>query len=213
MKDFFKDKKFNSDKLSEYGFVDNVYKTDIMDGEFSLTVKILENKITTELREKDTGELYTLHLVDDTNGVFIGQIKEEYEKVLNDISEKCSDYCVFKFKYTNLIIEYVKNKYGDDVEYLWKKFPENAVCRKQNNKKWYLALLTVTGDKLGLNTCENIEIIDLRESPDDIAKLVDNKKYFAGYHMNKKHWYTIILDGSVPIEEIYERIERSYNLK
>ena len=33
-----------------------------------------------------------------------------------------------------------------------------------------------------------------------------------GYHMNKKHWYTILLDDSVPLEEICRRIDRSYLL-
>ena len=28
--------------------------------------------------------------------------------------------------------------------------------------------------------------------------------------MNKKHWYTVILDGSVPFEEICRRIDESY---
>ncbi|MBR1680176.1 MmcQ/YjbR family DNA-binding protein, partial [bacterium] len=55
--------------------------------------------------------------------------------------------------------------------------------------------------------------IDLRASTEEIENLVDNKKYFSGYHMNKKHWLTIILDGSVPIEDIYNRIDSSYNLK
>lgn len=45
-----------------------------------------------------------------------------------------------------------------------------------------------------------------------IGKIVDNERYFAGYHMNKKHWITIKLDGSVNINEIYELIDNSYNL-
>ena len=34
----------------------------------------------------------------------------------------------------------------------------------------------------------------------------------AGYHMSKKHWNTIILDGSIPEEEIIEMIDDSYAL-
>ena len=34
----------------------------------------------------------------------------------------------------------------------------------------------------------------------------------AGYHMSKKHWNTIILDGSVPKDEILEMVEDSYVL-
>ena len=33
-----------------------------------------------------------------------------------------------------------------------------------------------------------------------------------GYHMNKKHWNTIILDGSLPDEEIITMINDSYDL-
>jgi predicted DNA-binding protein (MmcQ/YjbR family) len=32
----------------------------------------------------------------------------------------------------------------------------------------------------------------------------------AGYHVNKKHWNTVILDGSVPDDELREMIEHSY---
>ncbi len=34
----------------------------------------------------------------------------------------------------------------------------------------------------------------------------------AGYHMNKRHWNTVILDGSVPDGEVQRMIDRSYGL-
>jgi predicted DNA-binding protein (MmcQ/YjbR family) len=33
-----------------------------------------------------------------------------------------------------------------------------------------------------------------------------------GYHMNKRHWNTVTVDGSIPEEEIYEMIDNSYDL-
>ena len=33
-----------------------------------------------------------------------------------------------------------------------------------------------------------------------------------GYHMNKKHWNTITIDGSLPDEEIVTMIDDSYDL-
>ncbi len=33
-----------------------------------------------------------------------------------------------------------------------------------------------------------------------------------GYHMNKKHWNTVIVDGSIPDEEILKMIDHSYGL-
>ena len=34
----------------------------------------------------------------------------------------------------------------------------------------------------------------------------------AGYHLNKRHWNTVILDGSIPKKEIREWIDDSYDL-
>jgi len=34
----------------------------------------------------------------------------------------------------------------------------------------------------------------------------------AGYHMNKKHWNTIVLDGSIPVGELERMIDHSYAL-
>lgn len=33
-----------------------------------------------------------------------------------------------------------------------------------------------------------------------------------GYHMNKKHWNTVVLDGSVPVGEIQRMMENSWRL-
>lgn len=98
------------------------------------------------------------------------------------------------------------------MEYLWEKFPDNAVWRRKDNQKWYGALLTVSRRKLGCSSDEVVEIIDLRGTPEELEEFVDGQHYFPGWHMNKKHWYTIILDGSVPSDEICQRIDESYAL-
>jgi predicted DNA-binding protein (MmcQ/YjbR family) len=33
-----------------------------------------------------------------------------------------------------------------------------------------------------------------------------------GYHLNKRHWNTVIIDGSLPDETVREMIEDSYDL-
>ncbi|MFM2490662.1 MmcQ/YjbR family DNA-binding protein [Enterococcus avium] len=59
---------------------------------------------------------------------------------------------------------------------------------------------------------EQIEILDLRNQPEKVAALVKEKNYFPGYHMNKKYWLTICLDGTVPFKEIKLLIDESYQL-
>ncbi|TKH39320.1 MmcQ-like protein [Paenibacillus polymyxa] len=39
-----------------------------------------------------------------------------------------------------------------------------------------------------------------------------NKAIKPGYHLNKKHWNTIEVDNSFPLEDLYSMIDHSYEL-
>ena len=57
------------------------------------------------------------------------------------------------------------------------------------------------------------ESINLKVDPEEALEL--RERYQAvqpGYHMNKKHWNTIVLDGSVPDKLLMRWIDRSYDL-
>lgn len=213
----FKHKTPNKTKLLSYGFEERgeelIFNTQILEGQFALTVKVnLGGEVLTELTDTATDEPYTLHLVEGAGGSFVGSVRAEFNGVLEDIAKTCFDTQIFKEEQTHLIIDYVREKYGDEPEYLWERFPENAVWRRKDNKKWYGAVLTVARNKLGLDGGQIAEVLDLRMDSQKIPQFVDGKTHFAGYHMNKTHWITVCLDGSVPIEEIYSLIDDSYVL-
>jgi len=84
--------------------------------------------------------------------------------------------------------------------------------RRSDNKKWYAVILTVSRRKLGFDSDEIVEILDLRMTPEDIKKSVDGIKLLPGYHMNKKHWITICFDGTFSLEDICSLIDNSYHL-
>ncbi len=209
-------KKPNFEKLIEYGFKNTddgyVLSDDIMSDAFCLNIYVTASGVTRyEIIDRATGEEYTLAYNENAVGAFIGAVRAECESIINDIIVKCYEPNIFKTEYARLVIRYIKEKYGAQAEYLWEKFPNNAVFRDEKTQKWYAALLTVEKRKLGIDEDGTVEIIDLKDTPDNITALVDGKTYLAGYHMNKKHWYTVCLDGSVPIEEIYERIDKSFD--
>ncbi len=208
-------KKPNFEKLTEYGFIlqDDFYifSADIMGDMFRLNIYITVSGVTKlEVIDKATNDEYTLVKTPSAVGSFVGSVRAECEDILNDIVSKCYEPDIFKSEYSKLVIQHIRDIYGSEAEYLWEKFPNNAIFREETTQKWYAALLTVEKRKIGIDEDGTIEIIDLKETPDNITALVDGKNYLAGYHMNKKHWYTICLDGSVPIEEIYERIDISF---
>ena len=66
------------------------------------------------------------------------------------------------------------------------------------------ALITWTETPLRINLkCDPELALHLREMYEAII---------PGYHMNKKHWNTIILDCSIPVDEIFIMIDDSYDL-
>ena len=216
MENIFKNKKVIPKKLQKFEYKKNgskfLYQENIMNDEFLVKIEISEpNIVKTQTVETDSGELYTLHLT-DSDGTFVGKVREEYNNLLQKIAQNCFENTVFKFKNTYKVIDYIKNKYGDDVEYLWEKFPDNAVARRSDNSKWYLAILTVGKNRLGFDSDESVEVIDLRADKDALPELIKQDNIFPGYHMNKKHWISILLDGSADINEIYRYIDESYIL-
>lgn len=213
----FSDRKANPEALIRYGFehVDGhyVYQTTLAKGQMLLKVTIDGDDIVrTDLFDNETGEKYVLHTFDGATGSFVGMLNEEYETVLRHIEASCFEKDLFQSEQARRLIEYVKQKHGDEPEYLWDKFPKYAVLRRKDSRKWYGILLTISADRLGFNSTETIEILDLRIEPTELTELIDEEKYFFGYHMNKKHWLTICLNGSVPTDEIYRRLDKSYDL-
>ncbi len=66
------------------------------------------------------------------------------------------------------------------------------------------ALVGTKEGKLSINLkCEPHEAVQLR----DVFEAVK-----PGYHMNKVHWNTVVLDGSLPQGEIERMIDNSYKL-
>ena len=83
-------------------------------------------------------------------------------------------------------------------------FGENTIVFKTNNKMFLLLPLDEI-DQLKINVKCNPELaVSLREEfPNTIL---------PGYHMNKKHWNTIVIDGKLSWSRIKEMIEESYGL-
>lgn len=214
--DIFKRKKRNIEKMSDYGFIikdgKGLYETNIIDGAFRLSVFVAENgDVDTNLIEIENGEPYVLYKT-NASGTYVGEIRAAVEAVLIDVAYTCYDSSVFKTNQAQMAIEYVRKKYGDELEFLWKKFPDNAIWRRKDNQKWYGAILTVNGRKIGLNTDKIVEIIDLRMKAENKDNILSREHYYPGWHMNKKSWYTLVLDDYVADEEIKLRITESYEL-
>ena len=93
-------------------------------------------------------------------------------------------------------------------------FPNTYLDAPFHDKNWQL--VRVKGKKKAFlwtyerngNICINVKV-----NPEwrDFWRRV-YPSVLPGYHQNKEHWNTVILDGSIPVEEIKRMIAESYDL-
>ncbi len=214
----FKNRKVCEEKLLPFGFVRGEhgfsYGTELLNGLFRIKFDLhADGSLNVELHGIDGNESHTRLLTQKSPSSLLGKkLRKEYEEELWHVAECCFEPDTFKGESTRQVIAHIKEVYGDELEYLWRKFPGNAIVRRQDNAKWYAAFLTVPRSKLGDDSAEMVEILNLRVRPEDLDEIVDHQSRFPGYHMNKKNWVTLCLDGSVPLAELAERLEMSCGL-
>jgi predicted DNA-binding protein (MmcQ/YjbR family) len=81
-------------------------------------------------------------------------------------------------------------------------FDEETLVFKIMGKIFLLASLESVPLQINLK-CDPEKAVELREEYEVVQ---------PGYHMNKKHWNTIIINGSISTGQIFEWIDDSYNL-
>lgn len=206
--------KLKPDALEPYGFQKDgnawKYHTMIMDGEFALTVTVTsDGSLDTAAVETATGEEYVLYKT-NASGAFLGEVRMQVKEVLGQIISACYMPSVFQFRQTEMLLEYVRKSFGDELEFLWKSYPDAAVWRRKDNEKWYGVIMTVARGKVdGTGSDKMAEIVDLRMEPADKEILLASEGLYPGWHMNKNSWFTIILDGTVSDGEIQLRVNES----
>ena len=81
-------------------------------------------------------------------------------------------------------------------------FDEETLVFKVVGKIFLLASLEAIPLQINLK-CDPEKAINLREEYESVQ---------PGYHMNKKHWNTIIIEETIPNAKLFEWIDESYNL-
>ncbi|MBE6856445.1 MAG: DUF4298 domain-containing protein [Ruminococcus sp.] len=106
---------------------------------------------------------------------------------------------------------YIAEKYGVAPEYPWLSSPMHGVFRHESNRKWFAIIMRVSGTKLGLESDENIDVMNVKCDNIVIGSLLGQSGFFPAYHMNKSHWISIALDGSAEEETVKWLIDMSFS--
>ena len=110
------------------------------------------------------------------------------------------------------VFGYVQKKYKAKPEYLWARFPGYAVFRHSDNQKWFAIVMNISYDKIDRNKSGTVDILNVKL--DDILLrdlILQQKGCYIGYHISRGNWISIVLDGTVTLDEITHLIDVSYN--
>ncbi len=109
------------------------------------------------------------------------------------------------------VCDYIKKEYKILPEFPWRRFPGYAVFRHRDNQKWFALVAEVDGAKAGVPDAGSVDMINLKvDDPLFRDMIVQEPGIMPAYHMNKQHWISVLLDGSVPDERVFELLRMSY---
>ena len=95
-------------------------------------------------------------------------------------------------------------------------FPEDfdtTVLRHADTGKWFGIIMNISGNKVGLSPDIKVDVMNVKCKPEDTFTAREiSSGILPAYHMNKKHWISILLNGTVEKELTEALLENSYEL-
>ncbi len=216
----FQRKRFVAEKLLSAGFrVENGnyrWETDFMSGDFHAVLSVDESgRIKGSVIDAMNREEYTPLRNENMNGAYVRSVRAEYEKLLLRIAETCCTDVWFQYEQANRIAASVSEKYHVLPDFPWEKgqYRNYGTFRHADSRKWFAVILNLTWDTLLKNRDERaIDVINLKVLPEDAEKLTKVEGFYPAYHMNHRHWISIVLNDTLSDGEILKRIDDSFLL-
>ena len=198
---------YNEKKLKEYGFkLDKnkyILKYELDNNLYALYT--IDKDLDVKVYDKITNEEFIPYKLNTTVGSYVSDIREKVHSMTNNILFNC-----FVNNTKQIIIDYIYEKYNIEGEHPWRDYPNHTTFKINN--KWFGLIMRIPYKSLGINSIDEVDVINIKIDPEEINKLIDNKHYFKAYHMNKKYWITVVLDYNTDIIKLKKLIDESYRL-
>lgn len=206
--------KIDFNKLETFGFIksDNVwvYTKVFINGDFKAIVQIdATGNVSGDVYDLDSDEIYIPLRVESMAAGFAGEVRSEYENILEDIKAHCCHINYFIHPQANRMAAKIYEKYGDEPIFPWDDF-SGGVFKNPTNGKWYAIVMNIDGKKVDSKLVGKLEVVNIKLAPAEIQELQHEDGFYPAYHMNKKNWITIVLNDTVSDELLFALLEESY---
>ena len=210
--DFFRRLRVKRRALPKFGFRKTspgwTYSEPVANGALTCVITVdAKGAVTENTVDTATKEEYVQHRIAAASGKFVGGVRRDVMALMRRIADACFERDVFKTALARDILSFAEAEWGETPEFLWKNFPDYAVLRRKDTGKWYALVARLTADKVGGSRKDVVEVVNLRR-----MEGMDGPRFLPAYHMNKKTWTTIVLDGAVGAEELQKLLKESRKL-
>ena len=106
----------------------------------------------------------------------------------------------------------IYDTYGVRAEYPFARDSETAVFRHVLGRKWFAVIMRIPKRRLGIAGEGDIDIVNFKCADEIVFSMQQESGIYPAYHMNKSHWLSVSLDGSVPDDTIAWLLGISYDL-
>ena len=89
---------------------------------------------------------------------------------------------------------------------------QTLVLRHADSGKWFALLMRVCARRLAPGCEGEVEVMNVKVDPLLAGSLRTQQGILPAYHMNKERWISVLLDGSVPLEQALALLDMSYAL-
>ena len=210
----FRSAKIKIDSLKAAGFSksdDSSYflRLPVSNGDFyaDFALSPASQSLVVQLFDSATGEKYPLFDMPRSQGAFVASLREEVQKLVDKLKSSCFEVHDLKDEY----VAWIKSRFSAFPDFPWPDTPDYCVFRCPN-EKWFALVMKVKYRQLGLTGEEEVWVVNMKAPDDKIPSLIDKKSIFPAWHMNKKHWITILLTAATDFEKLCQLTEISYEL-
>ena len=207
--EIFLKKKFDFEKLKEFGFsfknTTYIDSEDFMDGDFKAVIEI-SDVLKGKVIDNFSNEEYMPLRIESFDGEYVCKVREAYKSILKRIADICCTDVFFANDQANRITNRIFQTYGVKPDFPWKD--DNGVFRHLDTRKWFSLIMHVSLDALLKDgNTRMVNIMNLKSE-----EHYDIDGIYPAYHMNHKSWISLALDDTLSDSLIMELVSKSYNL-
>ena len=196
--------------LAEWGFGNGQARHVLTEGEFELRMTMSDQELELVVYDLAMEEPYTLFEVASASGALVTALRQQVDDILNRIlGQQIQDNPLVE-----RLVNHVKATYGLAPAHPFKRHPEIIGFKVPEVDKLFGIILPVDYcqiDKTSSRT-DQVLVLNLKGKPEHIVERIDNERFFPAYHMNKKHWFSLLLDAQTDWDQLTSLLAESYSL-